>query len=464
MSDIVGLSIQLFSLAIKAYEVLQKAIEFPESYSALVLKLDVELTRLQLWGRHSGISQGLLLPGLAPLESLINRILQKLYDLLQDTDKLKEKYGLIPADEGTAESESSRFHNVRNVLRSITGKPKITFDSSNRETQSINKIATMALGRVKWVISSERLFKQLVEDIRSYTNNLNELLQESQRTSLYQDWRRTAVELVGGVDDPSSLLLVRQMAKEDDICRDVFSMASRKAIAVNHSNPETPVQVLKKEDFILPANNNTLARFIALYNPKTPSPVPLDKLYVLVERKRYTPVVSTEDKVALLSRLQRLISLLNTPSENDRGILPTSLGYWSEPENYCWCLVYQCPFSPSSTIPPQITGSLTTAQPLSLLHLLQGSFRPALELRWNLASHLATVLSRLYGGQWLHKAIRSDNIVFPHSSSPDFDVSFPHIVGFEYSRQYTEPVSIDFIPQEFSQALYRHPDYQGDEK
>ncbi|KAK1231574.1 hypothetical protein PQX77_005308 [Marasmius sp. AFHP31] len=459
MADWVGLAINVFGLAIQAYEVFQQAIEFPESYSAVVLKLDVELTRLQLWGKHSGVSQGSLAPDLLPFESLIDRILRKLTNLLQDSARLKERYGLKPVEEVASNpgSHSKPLIQLRSVLRSIAGRHKVNAPTTQTGT----------LERVRWAISSQEQFKELVEEIRSYTNSLNELLLASQRATLQHDWERAGIRIVGAVDDPSGLSLVRQMARENSNCQNLSTMASRKAIVENYANQigtvagRSPNQLLLRQDFELPSNYLSLSRCIALYSPKSPSPVPSTKTYVLVEKKPFDSHIRSEDKIALLSRLHRLMTLLNTTSDNEQGMLTPSLGYWSEDD--CWCLVYRCPFVPSSTIPPQVVGSLTSAQPLSLLHLLQSSsFRPALEQRLALANNLAAVLSRLYGGQWFHKGVRSDNIVFPQSPSPAFDISRPVIVGFEYSRQYTEPASIDFVAQDFCQAVYRHPDYQGE--
>ncbi|KAF9260097.1 hypothetical protein L218DRAFT_619734 [Marasmius fiardii PR-910] len=464
MSDAVGLTIELFSLAIKAYEKVQKAIEFPERSHTLALKLDHELFRLHLWGKHSGMSEGSVVRELSSpfVQSLIRRELDKLHDLLQDTEKLKERYGLISIDRAAVvEKDPSRLQRLRHFIRSITDKVKSPSDIAHNGAQK-NRVSQLgAFGLAIWAISSEERFTQLVGDIRDYVDRLNELLHESQQTRLNQDRDRTQAELVNGVDDSPSLLWIKEMSEGDPTCQNLKSMASRKAIA-NDPDLGPPIPPLPKEHFELPNGHHMLPRFIALYKPPTSSTSPPD--YVLVERKRFPLHASIEDTLALLSRLKRLIHMLNTPSENDLGILPTCLGYWNEPQNHSWCLVYRRSFSPSSTIPP-IKKSLSTAQPCSLLYLLKDpKFKPALDLRFDIAAQLASVFFRLFGGEWLHKAIRSDNIVFSSQVSPDPDAdnSLPLIVGFEYSRQYTELTSIDFVPQEFSQALYRHPDYQGE--
>ncbi|KAK7050889.1 hypothetical protein VNI00_005001 [Paramarasmius palmivorus] len=468
--DATGLAIELFRLVIKTYEIFQKAIDFPESSSAIVLRLDVELTRLQLWGKHSGANRGVLVPDLAPFEPLIDRILTRLTSLLQDSAKLKEKYGLSPANELEAgvkrpTTRSKSFDQVKGALRAIV---KTRGSTSSGEQESNSKPVVTALDRVRWAISSEAKFEQLVEDIRGYTNNLNELLRESQRAPLYQDWHRAEMQIVGAVDDTSSLQLMQEMAEGDISCQDMLTMALRKAIAINDSSSgrKGSVQILAKQDFDLPPDFRQLSRCIAMYHPRSPSSFPITQQpsYVLVEKKHYDDHISSEDRATLLSRLHRLITLLNTATPDERGLLPTCLGYWSEPDDNCWCLAYRCPFLPNCTLPPQkIAGRLISAQPVSLLKLLQSSsFKPALELRIKLATTLASVLSRLYGGQWLHKGIRSHNIVFPRSPSDAYDISAPLITGFEYSRQYSETVSIDIISQDFSQAVYRHPDYQGD--
>jgi len=61
---------------------------------------------------------------------------------------------------------------------------------------------------------------------------------------------------------------------------------------------------------------------------------------------------------------------------------------------------------------------------------------------------------------WLHKGIRSHNIIF-FPKNGQASIHSPYILGFDYSRP-SDPAGISDSPQSdpiFD--LYRHPDYQG---
>ncbi|KAK7438184.1 hypothetical protein VKT23_018117 [Stygiomarasmius scandens] len=477
----IGVAANAFDFAMKVYTIFQAAIDFPETSDKLVLQLDIERARLQMWGEASGASQGALCSELSLFQGIVDGILQRLANLLQDSSRLMEEFGLVEATDAGETMESRRsvsFSRVKDLLRERSSK--------NPEADRIPTIR-----RIRWAISSKSKFESLVNTIRGFTTNLWELLTESQQATISHRLHRVKIQAVAVCDDASGLKMLQEVSENDCNSQDMFSMALRKSILVSESGQEAStvesgvsIQKLLKQDFILPEDfaQATYSRCIALYKPRFAAE---ESRYVLIEKKRYDSNISSEDRVHLHHRLHRLIMLLNASSTDGiRAALPRCMGYWSEHEQNCWYLVYQEPFLPHSILPPlpnigQGPISITMGQPRSLLSLLQSSIKPSLECRLALAGTLAKVLSQLYGSEWLHKSIRSDNIVFPHAppngpsnkpakdskgslSNSNFDLSDPLITGFEYSRQYTESVSIDYVSEDLAEAIYRHPDYQGD--
>ncbi|CAO2654552.1 Nn.00g112850.m01.CDS01 [Neocucurbitaria sp. VM-36] len=88
-----------------------------------------------------------------------------------------------------------------------------------------------------------------------------------------------------------------------------------------------------------------------------------------------------------------------------------------------------------------------------------------LEQKFSLATHLAQALQYFHLAGWLHKGLRSSNIIFCADTESQIDLSNPYIIGFDYSRgelaRYeTETVeSTDNI--EIAADAFRHPDTQG---
>lgn len=482
----VGFVGQVYSGAVQAYLTLQAAIDFPETAEKLVLQLEVERIRLQLWGENSGANEGILHPGVSPFEPLIKDILNKVTRLLHDSNKLKEDYGLVGSieDDGggasTGTQKSNAIDQVKVVFRAVfpvqdkrrkersEGRPSTLDRAETAEQDTAVQKGVSSFQRIRWAISSQSRFERLIRDIRGFTNNLNELLRESQQVSLSQDWRRLEIQMVADIDDTYTLQMVQAATQGDDNCRNMSTMArmksivsARRGMAQDTGRPaDITVTVLSKHDFDLPVDFRTSSRCIALHKPRDLAVDKINDAYVLIEKKHYDEDISSEDKAILLFRLHRLVSLLNSTS-NDHAPLLYCLGYWSEPESNCWCLAYLFPVQ-SIPHPPTMLSAPISTQPLSLLHFLESkTCRPPLESRLVLASTIAGIFSQLYGSKWLHKGVRSENILFPFSAFGTSDISTPLIAGFEYSRQYTEQASIDHTPYNLSHAIYRHPHYQG---
>jgi hypothetical protein len=101
-------------------------------------------------------------------------------------------------------------------------------------------------------------------------------------------------------------------------------------------------------------------------------------------------------------------------------------------------------------------------QPLSLRKVYHLPFK-----RYQLAKKVAHTLAKLYGSDWMHKSITSDNIIFPQIYDENQSVSFRAISsaliqGFCYSRQHTEFQTLDqgMVLKDLESAIYRHPNYQ----
>jgi serine/threonine protein kinase len=89
---------------------------------------------------------------------------------------------------------------------------------------------------------------------------------------------------------------------------------------------------------------------------------------------------------------------------------------------------------------------------------------PALETRFKMALSLARTLNLLHTSGWLHKSIRSNNIVMfqaTETNIPEFEN--PYLLGFEFSRPdgYHEATYHERSRVVSANQLYRHPEVQG---
>ena len=97
---------------------------------------------------------------------------------------------------------------------------------------------------------------------------------------------------------------------------------------------------------------------------------------------------------------------------------------------------------------------------ITLRELLGREPKPSLSTRVSLCVVLARCVHSFHAVNWLHKALRADNIVFISSPRPP-DLSALFVSGFELSRpsiidQMTEKPGFDL-----SKDIYRHPNTQS---
>ena len=100
----------------------------------------------------------------------------------------------------------------------------------------------------------------------------------------------------------------------------------------------------------------------------------------------------------------------------------------------------------------------------TLSTLFQGSVLPSLSLRMDLALALAETVQQLHISGWLHKGIRSDNILYldrDHHTWENNKSLGPYVAGYEFARA-DNPLEItEDAPSSPELNLYRHPSAQG---
>ena len=80
---------------------------------------------------------------------------------------------------------------------------------------------------------------------------------------------------------------------------------------------------------------------------------------------------------------------------------------------------------------------------------------------YRIAQSVSRALLYMHLAGWLHKGIRSDNILFFAETDGSFYYDKPFIVGFEYSREASALAQTEGVTDDFELNLYRHPDVQG---
>lgn len=454
-----------FFAACKAVEAFGTALKYFDDAEALAVALEMERLRLQTWGANSGLVDGDLPTHLTIVGDLLLRQLNIISGMFADADKLRQRYGVQASIDGesevTAVSRSSFVSRMRRSLRSSGVRLPDTAEDSDTDSLAVankgNSASRDVSKRIRWAIRDRDQLKQLVVDLRGEIDRLNKLLTETQRRRSVHDHERISIVVVGSAVDEQSLALIRA-AVDVDRDQDTLAMLDRKLLSGNDTlgtpapAPAVARGIMSLSQYDVPENYGSLARFLA---PRRDDP---DSVF-LFERKVFDPSIDHTSKMVLFARVQRLISLLALPKVSSFKV-PRAEGYVHDPDNYCWWLIFRFSARDSSSASP------ADQEPVSLLRLLQPSRdpRPPLEERLALARDICSTFHQLYSSSWMHKSIRSDNILFPPGGPGSGALISPLVCGFEYSRLETETQTVDRAKTQnnASTAMYRHPDYQGE--
>ncbi|KAF2269646.1 hypothetical protein CC78DRAFT_452780 [Lojkania enalia] len=179
---------------------------------------------------------------------------------------------------------------------------------------------------------------------------------------------------------------------------------------------------------------------------------------VWIEWKPYIPVrppITSPEQVAtkkgpdpfVLKNVERLVWLLRTPNRPEEFCVPVCNGYFVEEGRNCFGIVYE--------LKDQTTG---VDKPTSLFERLLDK-PPTLQERIRIARRLARCLMHLHAVNWLHKGIRSSNILFADSGSEvPKDI---YISGLEYARPDEAGLTNTAPVEDLSWGEYLHPGYLG---
>ncbi len=178
-------------------------------------------------------------------------------------------------------------------------------------------------------------------------------------------------------------------------------------------------------------------------------------LRVFVEWKAINPELDIERRQKIVERIKDLAILLHQPKEPD-FYLPPCIGLCHDGSSR-----YGYVFN----VPSLMSGPSVAPKPL--IHLLEAARcsgeKALLGERFKLAQALTSSFALLHSADWLHKGLRSNNILFFQDWNITTDripISCMQVVGFEYSRlARPEETSIETQPtgNDSDIVLYQHP-------
>ncbi|MCJ1307513.1 hypothetical protein MMC25_001159 [Agyrium rufum] len=197
---------------------------------------------------------------------------------------------------------------------------------------------------------------------------------------------------------------------------------------------------------------------------------------VWIEWKKYVPSDAhlSPDPI-ILDRVQKLAALLCDVNKPDSLRVATCLGYFNDAEraDATRDAEDQDEIEDTDDRPPECRFGFVFLKPeggpvVTLHHLLNKAPKPSLSRRIALAQAIANCLLSLHSVNWLHKSLRSSNILFAGderflpTGTHNINLSSPFVSGFDYARPALAGEMTEIPTIRSENSLYQHPNAHGE--
>lgn len=366
--------------------------------------------------------------------------------------------------------------------------------------------------RFRWVSFDKSAFELLLSKFSVLNDNMTNILDHSLQVEIrntVQDTNRGVLLLHHKIADLSHLVLALK-SQLDAGATSSTTAASRLSKLEKEAAIDALVQLSKLAKF--KAFNETIdpktgqpiqvdeaaAKFLELASPSQPRNVQVPRYLIELdpdvdesEAPRCEAVMKTAagkkkvwiewkdydtagqhphslSKKDIVDRVRKLASLLNHSPKPEAFRTPHCLGFFDKAD----------PDVPADDVDildrrlgliferPNNDLLHTTLPPVSLHELLQdnGVRKPRVTERVRLANALSNCVLYLHAVNWLHKGLRSHNVLFFRTRTGHIDYCQPYLSGFDFSRPGGSDEMTDVPGDDAEHDLYRHPNAQANRR
>ena len=466
-----SLAFQLFAGCIKGFVLLSTAHNLGKDSSTLLCMLNLQEIRLTEWARRANLlgTDGAMDKRLN--ESIVHAVLQELRDLLLDTDKLKARYnlGLVTKDSSwqdhSPEIASPVAHGV--LGHAISNDVRRDIMHRARIIQTKNGFPR----RIWWAAVDKVRFEELIGKIEYFIRELWLLLDPWLQDDLSKSLQMAVskfIEVSSKVDDLWSLretILHSSNGPGSPDFHPLASVADVKAIRIGieatadedecttQDTVEYPNRTQPEEssrDIVRNLNQKDITGYVPMKGNLEKGVAKHDGDPVFIEWKS----LPHQFRNKIIERAHNLAIILSVSKHRAFRSLYCK-GLARDVDGGRIAFVYDIPISSQPSLPRS-------------LRTMFGS-NPSVTERLNLALEITLSVKYFHTAGWLHKDLRSENILFFPSEAPEaletqssFPLTNPILAGFAFSRL-NSPSEISEQPSADPQRdLYRHPDAMGE--
>ncbi|EAA28522.1 hypothetical protein GE21DRAFT_4596 [Neurospora crassa] len=506
--SVASIGLQVYTGCVQGIQLLITALNMPEDCKYLNLRLRMEQQRLFAWSETSGLVD---LDGNNQkriLESntfILHR--QTVLDLLVQVECLfkefKEHQKKNKCLQVAFDPDNVLLNPERDAAEANFPLPERRRNFIKKAMASLRDTSKEVTTRLKWVSFDKVAFELLLSRFSVLNDNMTNILDARMQVEIHhtvQDTNRGVLQLHHKIADLSRLVMALNVKLEANSPTTPISQMSAEQRRANAQGLQLLSQLAKFKAFnesIEPEKKSTptpwdeaTAMFLELGKPNTQKDLFLDRSMiqldadnqdsdlprceatlqlpggaqkkVWIEWKDYDrqrPDDLSPPKEVIFERVRKLAALLNHTPKPEEFRTPHCLGFFDKAagingaeddddiRNMRLGLVFER---------PQEDNLHTSLPPVSLHDLLATSRKPRVTDRIRLAHAISNCLFYLHAVNWLHKGLRSQNIIFFRTSSGHVDYAKPFLSGFDFSRPARADEETD-IPDDAEHNLYRHP-------
>ena len=471
----------------------------PHDCRYLRTRLQIEYSRLSDWTEAAGLIEydgGQDLPEILKTDRLVLvAVLTEIRSSMEDLADINGKYIDLQPDEDLVKKKKAT------ELKLVEEFSDIALSYEKRATerrfpQCLNHIVrgtAMAKDiikhpkRLEWVAFDRDVFKQLLARLTELNDHLHEMIHGHQARALEAATERTYLEMVQvrtSVDELKHLVTAAMLLQEHhtgEPSRSALRRRNEKYLAAladfkrlnaaNEANsshkPPAYESVMKRtrlsyssiSTFYDTANSCGLLSNARTRTAGKHYPGDGTERHVWVEWKTYKTEYNSRLEKHMptkrtIRRVEELVALLQS-EKPEQFCAPRCLGYFDDRDDtaesqhdYQFGIVFE---KPNADCMPKS------------LHQMLAERKPSLTDRVSLGHKVATCVLYLHAVTWLHKALRSDSILFfpDNINNNAANLRQPKLTGFEVARP-DKPgeTSTTGEANEWCE-LYVHPNYQG---
>lgn len=479
---VVSLSFQIFGGCVEGFVLLSTAHNLGKDAQFLLTLLNAEEYRFVLWAEAVGLTQAepKYKPGLNV--ALADALMLLLQDKL-DIKKLRERYGIQlvrhPPSSSHTQIRDTDLVSAQGLLKNaVSDETRAEILARAKFVQKCNALPK----RLWWAAVDKDKFEKVVKDVEQIVNGLWALVEPLQQAEQAAKLERVLSTIIQVSDDvkglrdlqealptsslttAASLRSTRVQIGDDDPDGGVHpnvaekcGVSSQESIEGQPILPEVSTTSLAtwtpttRRDALLPPLNSTS---LTKVKQSQSNPVMAFGLYlgkpVLVEYKR----VPTNLKMKLKRRVENLAALLSQPKDATFLTLKC-LGFFEKDDQFVFIFEYPAYYYVA-------INTETIKQPITLLDVLSDvkTPPPSVTARVQLALGLCRTVQTLHTARWLHKNLRSENVMlFPTKPRSTLAATWtqPYITGFAFSRLNSASEISEKPQPDVFDDIYRHP-------